>query len=655
MTHTPPFLVGVGLILWGWQCDYIMYAIVMALLLEASHWISWRWSITDREFNYIADLCSIIFLFVIIYVFTVHSIHGIFIILSLLPFFFFLLILAQVYSTQEKIKLSALFISMRRLESDMADSVMGIDLTFPYLFVCMISASAGNQHTILFFIFICILTAWTLWIFRPGRYPLSTWALFLIMSFPMAYAGQIGIQTLQAIVETTFLDWFDQFMWRSRDPNRTITAIGSLGRLKLSDRIMVRVDAGKQFNVPLLIREATYNTYGYGIWTNLKNSFNVIDPSLGGRSWVLNKTNRAQNKITISTFLEEDKAVIPVPHGASVLTNLTAAQIETSPYGGVILELNPGWLKYDVLYNQDQSFDTTPDKEDLEIPPLYKKDFEKIAMNLQLDAKSRPEIVHTIKQFFANNFRYSLTQQERYPRGKYLSKFLFETRKGHCEYFATSTALLLRAAGIPSRYAVGYSIQEYSHLEGQYIARARHAHSWVLAYVNKTWQVIDTTPALWAPLEEENSSAIEPFVDIWSWLSYKLSTWNVDDPEKMQSAIFIWLLIPLIGYFAWRIYFKERMAKIKKNQSKISTTFQKLGSDSSLYKLIAQIEQLNLPRRPGETLPAWISRIEGINPYKNIQPILTLHYRYRFDPAGVEATVKQEMNALIEIKLKKLA
>src|SRR5439155_1389676 len=72
---------------------------------------------------------------------------------------------------------------------------------------------------------------------------------------------------------------------------------------------------------------------------------------------------------------------------------------------------------------------------------------------------------------------------------------------GHCEYFATATVLLLRAAGVPARYATGYSVQEWSRLERRYVVRARHAHSWALVWADGAWRDLDTTPPLWADEE----------------------------------------------------------------------------------------------------------------------------------------------------------
>ncbi|HVZ70729.1 MAG TPA: transglutaminaseTgpA domain-containing protein, partial [Polyangia bacterium] len=78
--------------------------------------------------------------------------------------------------------------------------------------------------------------------------------------------------------------------------------------------------------------------------------------------------------------------------------------------------------------------------------------------------------------------------------------FLFETPSGHCEYFASAMALLLRARGIPSRYVNGYLGGEWNDV-GRYVAvRDGRAHSWVEAYLPDTgWTRVDATPSLPAP------------------------------------------------------------------------------------------------------------------------------------------------------------
>ncbi len=73
--------------------------------------------------------------------------------------------------------------------------------------------------------------------------------------------------------------------------------------------------------------------------------------------------------------------------------------------------------------------------------------------------------------------------------------FLFNRRSGHCEYFASALALMLRAVDIPSRLVTGYKGAEPNSSAGNYDVMQRHAHAWVEAAIDGEWVVLDATPA----------------------------------------------------------------------------------------------------------------------------------------------------------------
>jgi hypothetical protein len=73
--------------------------------------------------------------------------------------------------------------------------------------------------------------------------------------------------------------------------------------------------------------------------------------------------------------------------------------------------------------------------------------------------------------------------------------FLFEERRGHCEYFATAMALMLRQLGIPARLVNGFRAGEYNRLGDAWIVRQYDAHSWVEAWFYPYgWLEFDPTP-----------------------------------------------------------------------------------------------------------------------------------------------------------------
>jgi transglutaminase-like putative cysteine protease len=77
-----------------------------------------------------------------------------------------------------------------------------------------------------------------------------------------------------------------------------------------------------------------------------------------------------------------------------------------------------------------------------------------------------------------------------------LADFLFVRKKGHCEYFASAMAVMLRSLGIPARIANGFQSGTYNPVSGMYIVRASDAHSWVESFdPQQGWVTFDPTPS----------------------------------------------------------------------------------------------------------------------------------------------------------------
>ncbi|WP_028950888.1 transglutaminaseTgpA domain-containing protein [Sulfurihydrogenibium subterraneum] len=95
---------------------------------------------------------------------------------------------------------------------------------------------------------------------------------------------------------------------------------------------------------------------------------------------------------------------------------------------------------------------------------------------------------------YLQTFSYSLKDL---PTGENpLEDFLFKTKKGNCEYFASAMAVLLRLNGIPSRLIGGYKTTAYNETGGYYIFREKDAHVWVESYINDRWVKFDPTPPI---------------------------------------------------------------------------------------------------------------------------------------------------------------
>jgi hypothetical protein len=81
-----------------------------------------------------------------------------------------------------------------------------------------------------------------------------------------------------------------------------------------------------------------------------------------------------------------------------------------------------------------------------------------------------------------------------------LEDFLFVEKAGHCEYFASSAAILLRLAGVPTRYVNGFLGGEWNAMREAITVRENRAHSWVEAYLDGDgWVRVDATPSMSRP------------------------------------------------------------------------------------------------------------------------------------------------------------
>lgn len=104
--------------------------------------------------------------------------------------------------------------------------------------------------------------------------------------------------------------------------------------------------------------------------------------------------------------------------------------------------------------------------------------------------------VMAVERFLKQQYRYSLFTPEQKAGADPLAVFMFESKQGHCEYFASAMAVLLRYAGIPCRLVGGFIAGEYNELGRDWIVRQSHAHVWVeVFFPGESWVEFDPTPS----------------------------------------------------------------------------------------------------------------------------------------------------------------
>jgi protein-glutamine gamma-glutamyltransferase len=130
----------------------------------------------------------------------------------------------------------------------------------------------------------------------------------------------------------------------------------------------------------------------------------------------------------------------------------------------------------------------------LQLPALDSR-IAPLARQITSQAGSNYDRAVAIERYLQTHYGYTLELSRSVPRDP-LAEFLFQRKAGHCEYFASSMAIMLRTLRIPARVVNGFRGGEFNDITSQYLIRASDAHSWVEAYFpGYGWMSFDPTPA----------------------------------------------------------------------------------------------------------------------------------------------------------------
>ena len=322
---------------------------------------------------------------------------------------------------------------------------------------------------------------------------------------------------------------------------------------------------------------------------------------------------------------------------------------------GAVLASGRGLMIFDARYGGGATLDSSPDVGstnhfDLIVPTNEIPALDQVIAELNLpthasDADKR----QAVEKFFLNQFTYSMWQgreKRADANGSPLTKFLTNSRSGHCEFFASATVLLLCELGIPARYAVGYYVHETRGTG--YVVRERDGHAWCLAWDRdkKCWEDFDTTPGSWVAIESQRTEMFQWLSDLRSWLGYEFAKFRWRQAQLQQYIV--WALVPVLLVLLYHIIFRRR-GKLASATDKKSDAEKVLwpGLDSEFYALEKNLAARGLPRQVGEPLADWLERALAepalVSLRSPLKELLRLHYRHRFDPQGLPATERERL------------
>lgn len=369
----------------------------------------------------------------------------------------------------------------------------------------------------------------------------------LFFVFPRFTAGYLGRAGMQPSLMGGFSDNVE---------------LGQIGEIKQNSEVVMRVKTGQPVPYPMLRwRGTALTTFDGKRWTKPHPREELVSPSPDG--WIyLNPPRRASNtsgaQLRYTVFLRPiaSSAIFTAGEAISLQGDFSGESSNANRNGpnGYIRRdetdslLNPfgnyNALRYVAVSrlpalnvaNLRAAISEYPDAirdEYLQLPPELDARIPDLARQVTARAGNPYDKARTIESFLRTRFAYTLKLSGK-PGDDPLADFLFVTRAGHCEYFASAMTILLRTLDIPAREVNGFLPGEYNDVAGDYIVRGSDAHSWVEVYFpGAGWVTFDPTP----PASEKSGllSRLAKYID---WIQLSWSEWviNYDFGHQMQMA-----------------------------------------------------------------------------------------------------------------------
>jgi transglutaminase-like putative cysteine protease len=174
----------------------------------------------------------------------------------------------------------------------------------------------------------------------------------------------------------------------------------------------------------------------------------------------------------------------------------------------------------------------------LQLPPEITPRVRALAREIVRGAATDHDKAVAIERYLESSLGYTLEMES--PRGREpIDHFLFERRKGHCEYFASAMTVLLREVGVPARNVNGFLGGEWNEYDEYIAVRAGDAHSWVEVYFSGAgWVTFDPTPGATTSSLGRGESLVDRLRRFADTVRFKWFKWVIEYDLERQLGFF---------------------------------------------------------------------------------------------------------------------
>lgn len=280
--------------------------------------------------------------------------------------------------------------------------------------------------------------------------------------------------------------------------------LGDIGRIQQSSRTVmhIRADSGENLN-GLYWRGGALTRFDGKTWDNPASSYGVrLNGNRGliyvGRALKTRPGREIGYEVQLDEIASDTLFFAGQPETIVILSPVWrnaegAFHVQGAP---------PGLIYRAFSYVEDERAPailppgrlSSSDRADLTQLPDLDPRIPALARAMAGDAVTDEDKTRAIERRLRHDFGYTLELPSKPVRDP-LAYFLFVRKKGHCEYFASAMAVMLRSLGIPARVATGFQSGVFNPLTGWQVVRASDAHSWVEAWLDDSgWTLFDPTP-----------------------------------------------------------------------------------------------------------------------------------------------------------------
>ena len=282
--------------------------------------------------------------------------------------------------------------------------------------------------------------------------------------------------------------------------------LGGSGRIQQSDQVVMRVRLeGNDATGNLKWRGIALDTFDGQVWSRSRP--NSREPRTKGEREIIQvdyATGR-ESLLLQTVYLEplDTPVLFAAPRAVGVQGNFP--MLMRDGYGSIYFQGQGQRVSYKVLSDTslpgagqlrlDRGRYPVQFNPYLQLPSSLDPRIERLTSSLTANAHSKYDAAAVVENYLQTQFGYTLEQKA--GGNDPLSDFLFNVREGHCEYFATAMALMLRTQGIATRVVTGFQQGEYNETADVFVVRQLNAHAWVEVYFpgEEVWVPFDPTPA----------------------------------------------------------------------------------------------------------------------------------------------------------------